>query len=150
MYMYRIAHPRKPGLWLERVTEGDFIWENLGWTENINNAKIMTEEDAGKIISSALKEKPFPAWMLKKERISHKVELPCNVGDTIYIPQQGRLDECKVESIYIDQRSTKLNTGSRLIDSELLGKTWFLSKEYAEASLPVGALTPSSTFKKKS
>lgn len=58
---------------------------------------------------------------------------PCKVGDIVYINFYGRIAEATVKSINIGLHGLYITTGfyAPLVDD--LGKTWFLTREDAEA-----------------
>lgn len=58
---------------------------------------------------------------------------PCKVGDIVYINFYGRIAETTVKSINIGLHGLYITTGfcAPLVDE--LGKTWFLTREDAEA-----------------
>ena len=68
------------------------------------------------------------------------IELPCKIGDTMYIPLRDNVQEYKVVKFNIDQNITIVleNTAFHIIFGVLdraFGKTVFLTKEEAEAAL---------------
>lgn len=63
---------------------------------------------------------------------------PCKVGDTVYVNFYGRIAETTVKSINIGLHGLYITTGfyAPLVDD--LGKTWFLTREDAEAVIGGG------------
>ena len=71
---------------------------------------------------------------------SRFVELPCKVGDAVYVLVFGRVISFIVEKITLDSVEDKpymeLHHGSRLVaELDELGKTVFLTREEAESAL---------------
>lgn len=65
------------------------------------------------------------------------VVLPCKVGDTVYFALLGRIIEKQVFSIVAFSNSTRIYCGgtSEYFRPEDIGKTFFLTREEAEAAL---------------
>lgn len=65
------------------------------------------------------------------------VVLPCKVGDTVYFALLGRIIEKQVFSIVSFSNSTRIYCGgtSEYFRPEDIGKTFFLTREEAEAAL---------------
>ena len=65
------------------------------------------------------------------------VVLPCKVGDTVYFALLGRIIEKQVFSIVSFSDSTRIYCGgtSEYFRPEDIGKTFFLTREEAEAAL---------------
>lgn len=63
--------------------------------------------------------------------------LPCKVGDTVYFALLGRIIEKQVFSIVSFSNSTRIYCGgtSEYFRPEDIGKTFFLTREEAEAAL---------------
>lgn len=73
---------------------------------------------------------------------SRFVELPCRVGDTVYVLMFGRVISFIVEKITLDSVEDKpymkLHHGTRLVwvtELDEIGETVFLTREEAEAAL---------------
>lgn len=61
---------------------------------------------------------------------------PCKVGDAIYINCYGKLAETTIKGIGVGLRDRLyLSTGCCAPWADELGKTWFLTREEAEAAL---------------
>ncbi len=69
------------------------------------------------------------------------IELPCNIGDTVYSTKQNKVDECYVVSIQICTRvSITIRLATKYfifydVSGEDFGKAVFLTKEEAEQAL---------------
>lgn len=71
------------------------------------------------------------------------IALPCKVGDTLYTISSGLVKEHKIEKIEITRSKICLffnwhGMGYEIVDSDLIGKTVFLSREDAEKALKGG------------
>ena len=74
---------------------------------------------------------------------SRFVELPCKVGDTLFVPTRNLVSEYKIVSFHVCGEGIWYRTNvikgilTRLISDnvEIIGKTVFLTREEAEAAL---------------
>ena len=75
--------------------------------------------------------------LAKADKDGRLVVLPCKVGDTVYFALLGRIIEKQVFSIVAFSNSTRIYCGgtSEYFRPEDIGKTFFLTREEAEAAL---------------
>ena len=75
--------------------------------------------------------------LAEADRDGHVVVLPCKVGDTVYFALLGKIIEKQVFSIVSFSNSTRIYCGgtSEYFRPEDIGKTFFLTREEAEAAL---------------
>ena len=65
------------------------------------------------------------------------IELPCKVGDKVYVIRKGGIEEKDVRQFHVGRNGWyAVYYGTTLWDScDRLGKAWFLTREEAEAKL---------------
>ena len=75
--------------------------------------------------------------LAEADRDGRVVVLPCKVGDTVYFALLGKIIEKQVFSIVSFSNSTRIYCGgtSEYFRPEDIGKTFFLTREEAEAAL---------------
>ena len=75
--------------------------------------------------------------LVKADKDGRLVVLPCKVGDTVYFALLGRIIEKQVFSIVSFSNSTRIycDGTSEYFRPEDIGKTFFLTREAAEAAL---------------
>lgn len=75
--------------------------------------------------------------LMEADRAGRLVVLPCKVGDTVYFALLGKIIEKQVFSIVSFSNSTRIYCGgtSEYFRPEDIGKTFFLTREEAEAAL---------------
>lgn len=75
--------------------------------------------------------------LAEADRAGRLVVLPCKVGDTVYFALLGRIIEKQVFSIVSFSNSTRIycDGTSEYFRPEDIGKTFFLTREEAEAAL---------------
>ena len=75
--------------------------------------------------------------LVKADEDGRLVVLPCKVGDTVYFALLGRIIEKQVFSIVSFSNSTRIycDGTSEYFRPEDIGKTFFLTREEAEAAL---------------
>ena len=75
--------------------------------------------------------------LAEADRAGRLVVLPCKVGDTVYFALLGKIIEKQVFSIVSFSNSTRIYCGgtSEYFRPEDIGKTFFLTREEAEAAL---------------
>lgn len=75
--------------------------------------------------------------LAEADRDGRLVVLPCKVGDTVYFALLGKIIEKQVFSIVSFSNSTRIYCGgtSEYFRPEDIGKTFFLTREEAEAAL---------------
>lgn len=97
-------------------------------------ANYKTFEDVA--ISKGVTFKRIVALM-EADRAGRLVVLPCKVGDTVYFALLGRIIEKQVFSIVSFSNSTRIycDGTSEYFRPEDIGKTFFLTREEAEAAL---------------
>ena len=91
-----------------------------------------------KVTSAALGTTPDRLRELAEaDRDGRLVVLPCKVGDTVYFALLGRIIEKQVFSIVSFSNSTRIycDGTSEYFRPEDIGKTFFLTREEAEAAL---------------
>lgn len=77
------------------------------------------------------------------------VELPCKVGDTVYLIKNYHINECEVDWIWIDTRKSitiRLMTKDYIfydVSRKYFGKIIFLTREEAERALNSSAKSDS-------
>lgn len=115
------------------------VWERLKAYEDTKLKPAMcanykTFEDEA--ISKGVTFKRIVALM-EADRAGRLVVLPCKVGDTVYFALLGKIIEKQVFSIVSFSNSTRIYCGgtSEYFRPEDIGKTFFLTREEAEAAL---------------
>ena len=115
------------------------VWERLKAYEDTKLEPAMcanykTFEDEA--ISKGVTFKRIVALM-EADRAGRLVVLPCKVGDTVYFALLGKIIEKQVFSIVSFSNSTRIYCGgtSEYFRPEDIGKTYFLTREEAEAAL---------------
>lgn len=115
------------------------VWERLKAYEDTKLEPAMcanykTFEDEA--ISKGVTFKRIVALM-EADRAGRLVVLPCKVGDTVYFALLGKIIEKQVFSIVSFSNSTRIYCGgtSEYFRPEDIGKTFFLTREEAEAAL---------------
>lgn len=115
------------------------VWEKLKAYEATGLdpemcANYKTFEDEA--ISKGVPFKRIVALM-EADRAGLLVVLPCKVGDTVYFALLGRIIEKQVFSIVSFSNSTRIycDGTSEYFRPENIGKTFFLTREAAEAAL---------------
>ena len=115
------------------------VWEKLKAYEATGLdpemcANYKTFEDEA--ISKGVPFKRIVALM-EADRAGRLVVLPCKVGDTVYFALLGRIIEKQVFSIVSFSNSTRIycDGTSEYFRPEDIGKTFFLTREEAEAAL---------------
>lgn len=101
--------------------------------EQCENAKVIIES-----VFSDDTSKAERIWkLLKADEDGRLVVLPCKVGDTVYFALLGRIIEKQVFSIVSFSNSTRIycDGTSEYFRPEDIGKTFFLTREEAEAAL---------------
>lgn len=75
--------------------------------------------------------------LVKADRDGRLLALPCKVGDTVYFALLGKIIEKQVFSIVSFSNSTRIycDGTSEYFRPEDIGKTFFLTREAAEAAL---------------
>lgn len=75
--------------------------------------------------------------LAEADRTGRLAVLPCKVGDTVYFALLGKIIEKQVFSIVSFSNSTRIYCGgtSEYFRPEDIGKTFFLTREEAEAAL---------------
>lgn len=75
--------------------------------------------------------------LVKADKDGCTVVLPCKVGDTVYFVLLGKIIEKQVFSIVLFSNSTRIycDGTSEYFRPEDIGKTFFLTREAAEAAL---------------
>ena len=75
--------------------------------------------------------------LAEADKAGRLVVLPCKVGDTVYFALLGKIIEKQVFSIVSFSNSTRIYCGgtSEYFRPEDIGKTFFLTREEAEAAL---------------
>lgn len=94
---------------------------------------------AGDVIVSASDIDELLRYRELKEQ-GRLIELPCAVGDTVYVPLSDKVQECKVVRFEIGQYATIVLEMTMFhitfgVLDRAFGKTVFLSKDAAEAVL---------------
>ena len=101
--------------------------------EQCENAKVIIES----VFSDDTSKAERIRKLLKADEDGRLVVLPCKVGDTVYFALLGRIIEKQVFSIVSFSNSTRIycDGTSEFFRPEDIGKTFFLTREEAEAAL---------------
>ncbi len=101
--------------------------------EQCENAKVIIES----VFSDDTSKAERIRKLLKADEDGRLVVLPCKVGDTVYFALLGRIIEKQVFSIVSFSNSTRIycDGTSEYFRPEDIGKTFFLTREEAEAAL---------------
>lgn len=101
--------------------------------EQCENAKVIIES----VFSDDTSKAERIRKLLKADEDGRLVVLPCKVGDTVYFALLGRSIEKQVFSIVSFSNSTRIycDGTSEYFRPEDIGKTFFLTREEAEAAL---------------
>ena len=101
--------------------------------EQCENAKVIIES----VFSDDTSKAERIRKLLKADEDGRLVVLPCKVGDTVYFALLGRIIEKQVFSIVSFSNSTRIycDGTSEYFRPENIGKTFFLTREEAEAAL---------------
>ena len=112
-------------------------YEDTGLTPEEIKATL-TEDAMINLTAQALGVEPSRLRELAEaDKDGRVVVLPCKVGDTVYFALLGRIIEKQVFSIVSFSNSTRIYCGgtSEYFRPEDIGKTFFLTREEAEAAL---------------
>ena len=101
--------------------------------EQCENAKVIIES----VFSDDTSKAERIRKLLKADEDGRLVVLPCKVGETVYFALLGRIIEKQVFSIVSFSNSTRIycDGTSEYFRPEDIGKTFFLTREEAEAAL---------------
>lgn len=101
--------------------------------EQCENAKVIIES----VFSDDTSKAERIRKLLKADEDGRLVVLTCKVGDTVYFALLGRIIEKQVFSIVSFSNSTRIycDGTSEYFRPEDIGKTFFLTREEAEAAL---------------
>ena len=136
----------KDGYWRVNFSgvqyQADFVdrlaaYEDTGLTPEEIKAPF-TEDTMINMAAQALGVEPSSLRELAEaDKDGRLVVLPCKVGDTVYFALLGKIIEKQVFSIVSFSNSTRIYCGgtSEYFRPEDIGKTFFLTREEAEAAL---------------
>lgn len=120
--------------WISVLQDRLAAYEETGLTpEQCENAKAIIESAFSDDTSKAERIRELS----KADKDGRLVVLPCKVGDMVYFALLGRIIEKQVFSIVSFSDSTRIYCGgtSEYFRPEDIGKTFFLTREEAEAAL---------------
>ena len=118
----------------------DFYWRLKAYEDTeLTPEEIDMDHEAAETLRQLCRDYDLDRLeeLVKADKDGRVVALPCKVGDTVYFALLGKIIEKQVFSIVSFSNSTRIycDGTSEYFRPEDIGKTFFLTREAAEAAL---------------